>query len=394
MCATASSKRCSSARELAEHRVAADVQPRVVDAAQPVLRPGRAPRRRARRRRPRSRRGRRTARSRPGPTVDRARVERRAAVGQLQRRAPSRRDGRRRRRGSRRARLERRRSLDASSIAARGAARLEVARRGLDPAGEQQRVARSRGRRRVAGGVERGQEALRAAAVAEHDPRPAEPVGDRAARARVVRVAPRQRGVDVRPLGAREAEVLGLAARCARRRSTSAAAAANHAACAANRAVGQPPRPSPRARTRGCCRAAGSGPPSPSTITSERLGEPADDVDRRRRGHVERLEHRLDGGERRAAGERRERPQAALVVGEQQVVAPADRRLQRAAALGPAARRVAQHAEAVVEPAGDLLDRQRLRARGGQLDRQRQTVERRGTARTSRSSPGRRGTAA
>ena len=59
--------------QLAEHRLAADVQPRVVDRAQPVLRPDRAPRRCAPGRRPRSRLGRRRASSRPGPTAGPAR---------------------------------------------------------------------------------------------------------------------------------------------------------------------------------------------------------------------------------------------------------------------------------------------------------------------------------
>ena len=52
--------------------------------------------------------------------------------------------------------------------------------------------------------------------------------------------APGQRGVDVGALGAGEGEVLGLAARCARPASTTPAASANHAACAARRALGQP----------------------------------------------------------------------------------------------------------------------------------------------------------
>ncbi len=68
--------------------------------------------------------------------------------------------------------------------------------------------------------------------------------------------------------------------------------------------------------------------------------EPSDDVDRRRRRHVEPgVEHELDRGQRRAAGERGQRPQAALVVGEQQLVAPPDRRLQRAPAFGLACSR-------------------------------------------------------
>ena len=59
-------------------------------------------------------------------------------------------------------------------------------------------------------------------------------------------------------------------------------------------------------------------------MTRERRGEPADHVDRGGRRDVERGEHRLDRGQRRAAREGRQRPQAALVVREQEVVAPAD----------------------------------------------------------------------
>ena len=100
--------------------------------------------------------------------------------------------------------------------------------------------ARSRGRGGVAGGVERRQDPLRAAAVAEDDPGPAEPVDDGEREQRVVRRAPGQGGVDVGALGPGEGEVLGLAGRCARPRSTRPRPAANQAACAARRALGQP----------------------------------------------------------------------------------------------------------------------------------------------------------
>ena len=61
-------------------------------------------------------------------------------------------------------------------------------------------------------------------------------------------------------------------------------------------------------------------------MTSERLASRATTSIAADGGHVERLEDGLDRGQRRAAGERRQRPQPALVVGEQQLVAPADRR--------------------------------------------------------------------
>ena len=104
--------------------------------------------------------------------------------------------------------------------------------------------------------------------------------------------------------------------------------------------------------------------------------EPADHVDRRGCRHVERFEDELDRRQRRAAGEGGQGPQAPLVVGEQQLVAPPDRRLECPAAFRSAAGRVAQHVEAIVEAPGDLLDRQRLGSCRGELDRQRQTVER------------------
>ena len=80
--------------------------------------------------------------------------------------------------------------------------------------------------------------------------------------------------------------------------------------------------------------------------------------------------------ERRAAGERGQGPESLLVVREEQVVAPADRRAQRTATFRLAAGRVAQQREPVVEAAGDLPDPQRPGPRGGELDGQRQPVER------------------
>ena len=184
------------------------------------------------------------------------------------------------------------------------ARRLEVAGRRLDPAGEQQRAGPVARRGRLARGVERGQDPLRAPAVAEDDPRPAEAVDDAQRALRVVRGAPRQRGVDVGPLGAGEREVLGLAGAAdagawttrPRRRTT------RRARRGRGRSARRPP--SPRARTRGCCRAAGSGArPGAVVDDDERAGrEPPDDVDRRRPRDVERLEDGLDG--RRAARRR------------------------------------------------------------------------------------------
>ena len=105
------------------------------------------------------------------------------------------------------------------------------------------------------------------------------------------------------------------------------------------------------------------------------VGETTDDVDRGRRGHVEGFEDRLDRRERCAAGERRKRPEATLVVGEEKLIAPADRRLECSTTLGSPAGRIAQHEEPIVETAGDLLDRQRLRSRRREFDREGEAVE-------------------
>ena len=100
------------------------------------------------------------------------------------------------------------------------------------------------------------------------------------------------------------------------------------------------PRPRLPARTPGCCREADSEPSGSAALgwrgrRGRRCGfvvddhqgaarQPADDVDRCGGGDVERFEHELHRRQRRAAGEGGECPQAALVVGEQQVVAPSD----------------------------------------------------------------------
>ena len=261
------------------------------------------------------------------------------------------------------------------------AGELEAIGRRLDPRREQEGVGPVSGRGRVAGGVECGQDPLRASAVAENDPGPTEPVDD--ARAR--------RSGSCSMLHVSAASMLARSARAKARCSAWSLLRTPWVDDAA--ALGEPRRvggearartarrrSSLRARTRGCCRAAGSGPcstpPSSSTITSERLASrPTTSIAAARR-HVERLEDGLDGGEGCAAGEGGEGPQAPLVVGEEQLVAPADRRLERSAAFRSAARRVAQHAEAIVEAAGDLLDRQRLGSCRGELDGEGQPIER------------------
>ena len=200
-------------------------------------RPRRAPRRRARGRRPRSPRGRRTASSRPGPTAGRARVERVAAVGELERLLPlavvgddvgevvarSAPAGRRRRSRQLRGR---------GDVLARG---LEVAGRRLDPRREQQ-GASARSRAGAASPAASSAARIRCAPRLSPSTIQAQPnpLTIASASSGSCAGAPGQRGVDVRALGAREGEVLGLAARCARPAVDAAAAAANQAACAAS----------------------------------------------------------------------------------------------------------------------------------------------------------------
>ena len=119
--------------------------------------------------------------------------------------------------------------------------------------------------------------------------------------------------------------------------------------------------------------------------------EPPDHVDCRRSPVLRGFEDELDRRQGSAARERGQRPQPTLVVGEQQLVAPPDRRSERSAAFRFPAGGVAQHVEAVVEAPRDLLDRQRLCARRGQFDRQRQTVERTTELLESRRRPRQRG---
>ena len=84
----------------------------------------------------------------------------------------------------------------------------------------------------------------------------------------------------------------------------------------------------------------------------------------------------LDPGERCAVGKAGESPQTSLIVGEEQFVAPRDRRLQRALSIGTAAGRVTQQGEPVVESSPDLVDRHRPRPGGRELDCEGEPVER------------------
>ena len=116
-------------------------------------------------------------------------------------------------------------------------------------------------------------------------------------------------------------------------------------------------------RPAGETRPRGSGPPGARRHRPLTLGD------------AETGKDHLGGLEGRSAGEVRQCPQAALVVGEQQVVAPRDRRREGATPLGPSAGGIPQEGEAVVETSRDLVNRQRPGAGGGQLDGQRKPVQ-------------------
>ena len=204
-------------------------------------------------------------------------------------------------------------------------------------------LARSSGRADITDRVERGQDPLGASAVAEHDPGPAEPVDDARAPAagRARRSTPTRRRCWRARRGRRPD---GRAWRLLRTPAVEASAVLGEPrGVRGERAIAtvRPP-PSPRGRTPGCCRAAGSG---PSPDSPDRVGGAAASRRRRRSRserlasrpttsiaalgrHVEGLQHELHRWQRRTACERGESPEAALVVGEQQVVAPPDRRPQ------------------------------------------------------------------
>ena len=189
---------------------------------------------------------------------------------------------------------------------------------------------------------------------------------------------PCQGGVDVGALVAHEGEVVGLTRAAHPCRSMPA----TRPRTIVRKRRGRPsivrPRASRRGQRRGCCRASDTACRRVVLIGDEEraAGQPAEHIDRRLRRHTERGEHELDCGQGGATGEGRQRPQPALVVGKQQVVAPCDRRPQSAAALWATTGRIVQHDKAVVESLRDLFDRERAGTRRCQLDRQRETVQR------------------
>ena len=214
---------------------------------------------------------------------------------------------------------------------------------GFDPGGEQQRVGAVGVRCGVAGGVERGQDPLCAAAVSEDDPGPTEAVDQVEGAEGVVVDGPGQRGVDVGSLGPGEGEVLALRA-AAHPVGRGSGGRREPGGVRGTRLIGQPgvghrfERERPDAVEEPvpdlCCLRC--------VVVDDDQGpggEPSDDVDRRGLRHVERREDGLDRGERGATGEGGERPQAPLVVREQQLVAPPDRGAQCPPAFGSPAGR-------------------------------------------------------
>ena len=269
------------------------------------------------------------------------------------------------------------------------AGEVEVAGRGFDPRREQESVGSVPGRASIAGRLQGGQDPLRAPAVAEDDPGPAEPVREAQRQLRVVCGAPGQCGVDVGALGPGEGEVLGLAGASHTLRGR-ASGLGEPGGVRRSGALGEPGRghgieresldavQQPVSERWAADRIRWGGRRCRPWVVDRHqrpAREPADHVDRRGGGHVEGFEdelHRREGGPARECGQR---PQASLVVRKQQVVAPCDGRPERPAAFRPAAGRISQHEEPVVESSGDLFDGQRLGSCCGELDRQRQTVQ-------------------
>ena len=91
-----------------------------------------------------------------------------------------------------------------------------------------------------------------------------------------------------------------------------------------------------------------------------------------RSGHVERGVADGNGGlERAAAGEDRQAREQALLVGVEELVAPADGVAKGLMACRLVARAAAQEIEALVEPLEHRLRRKELRPRRGELERER-----------------------
>ncbi len=213
-------------------------------------------------------------------------------------------------------------------------------------------AARCVGVGRIPRRVDRGAQALRSSAVAEHDPRPPVPGRHRQRPLRVVRDHPGERGVDVGALVSHEGEVFGLA--------RAAHALGRDAATRRRTIVRAPCGRAPTVRLRCIASSAKARMLSSSRyLRAEHRGGRRPAASAQPAGRSRRswstTAHRAPPSTNSTAGSGAppanggQRPQAALVVGEQQVVAPGDGRSERAAAFGSPTRRVAQHHEAIVQ---------------------------------------------
>jgi hypothetical protein len=101
------------------------------------------------------------------------------------------------------------------------------------------------------------------------------------------------------------------------------------------------------------------------------VDEPGQGVHHGARRDLEGHQDVLHGCQGCAAREAGQGPQAALVVGEQQVVAPPDRARERTSAFRPVTAGVLEQGEPVVEASRDVANGQRPHPGGGELDGQR-----------------------
>ncbi len=108
----------------------------------------------------------------------------------------------------------------------------------------------------------------------------------------------------------------------------------------------------------------------------ERLvDEVREDVDDILGGDPRRGAHGLGGRKVEGAGEDREVPEGHLLLVEEQLVAPLDGGPEGAVSVRGVAVPAGEQLEPVMQACRDLANRERLDARGGELDRQRQAIE-------------------
>ena len=162
------------------------------------------------------------------------------------------------------------------------------------------------------------------------------------------------------------------------RSAHSRALCAKHAACAAQAAVFEAGFGQPLASERADAVEQAVADQSVLVLSDgdqRPVDEPVDDVGRGRFGDIQRFQDPLGGGQGGTVDEAGQGPQAALVVREEQVVAPSDRCRQSPAPCWSSAGRVAQQPEPVVEAVGDLAHRERPDTSRRELDRQWKPVQ-------------------